>query len=446
MKRLILDYFRRKIWILAVGVALELLIGWLIVAAGRAFSGTDIGFQLQMALFIGVMPLLFDLQRGVARTVASLPLTAAQIGRAWWLATVGIPGIAISALLFLGAGAFHFLHPHTAFPTGHLAMISVFTLLWLGAGFTTIFGIAGGCYGSLWYRVRNVFFAILWGILCGFGLILFRDLSTNSVEALILLGFGTVMTVVGWLCAGRFVLGRASFRPASMHLKNPRGRHRAPVGYGGLPLLISTTFVRCLLMVLGVVAAIALMMAMDGGTKSWHQLGAPMALVGSSFPAWFIIIFFQVLPAALLQIRLLRTLPITATKLAAVLIAIAILPFIATGVIIAAAVELTSNSPLAFTFFKGFALTLAPASMCVFFAVWLGVGKRAYALMIVTMLAFQITSVFERRQLSPVLTDVIVAATVTLAFLLTRRSIIQSSQTYRIQASPFGNPAWGMGR
>jgi hypothetical protein len=187
------------------------------------------------------------------------------------------------------------------------------------------------------------------------------------------------------------------------------------------------------------------MMTLDGRSTSWHHVSERISSLGSSFPAWFIIVFVQVLPV-LLQLRLLRTLPIAATKLAAVLMTIAILPLIAADVIIAAAVGLTSTSALAFTFFTGFALTLAPASMCVFFAVWLGVGKRAYGLMIATMFGFQITGIFENRQLSPVLTGVIVAATVTVAFLLTRRSITRSSQTYRIQANPFGNPAWGMGR
>jgi hypothetical protein len=445
MKRLILDYFSRKIWILAIGAVLELLIGWRIGAGSRAFSGTDFGFQLQIALFIGVLPLLFDLSRGVARTVTSLPLTAAQIGRTWWLATVGILGISISALLFLGAGTFHLLHPHAAFPTGKLAMASIFTLLWLGAGFTTIFGIAGGFYGSLWERTYNAFFAILWGILCGFSLILFRDLTTNSIKAGILLGFGILMTTAGWFYAGRFVLRRASFRLAGRHSRKPWEQNSAPTGYGGLSLLISHTFIRGFLIGLGIIAVMILTMALDGHVKSWHQIGGRIALMGSTFPVWFIIVFSQTTPV-LLQLRLLRTLPISATNLAAVIVATAILPLFALFIVMATFIDLTSATPSGVLSLTGFALTMAPTAICVFLIVWQGVGWRSQAFLILTMLGFQMACIFEARQIPLILAGAIVGISVTLAFLLTRRSIMVSSQTYRIQATPFGNSAWGAGR
>jgi hypothetical protein len=159
MKRLLLDYFRRKSWILPFGAALELLIGWLAGSYSRAFDFIPM-FSMQIALFMGAMLFAFDLNRGVARTVASLPLTAAQIGRAWWLATVPIPAIGISALMFMGAGVSHFFHQKTPFPAGALAMTSVFTLLWLGAGFTALFGAGCGFYGSLWERTRNISFGL----------------------------------------------------------------------------------------------------------------------------------------------------------------------------------------------------------------------------------------------------------------------------------------------
>ena len=133
MKRLILDHFRRWWWVLALVAVLEFGLGWFI--ASRPEDNFEF-WGLMLAMWTGAILLSFDLRRGVVRAVAPLPLTARQIGRSWWLATVAIPAIALAALLFSGAGTFYHFHPDQAFPADRLALASLFNLVWLGTVFT----------------------------------------------------------------------------------------------------------------------------------------------------------------------------------------------------------------------------------------------------------------------------------------------------------------------
>ena len=133
MKRLMLDYFRRWAWVLALGGIFEFGLGWFI--ANRPEDNFEF-WGLMLALWAGAVLLSFDLRRGVVRAVAPLPLTARQIGRSWWLATVPLPAIALAALLFSGAGTFYHFHPTKVFPAGRLAWASIFNLMWLGTTFT----------------------------------------------------------------------------------------------------------------------------------------------------------------------------------------------------------------------------------------------------------------------------------------------------------------------
>jgi hypothetical protein len=448
MKRLMLDHFRRWSWILVPVAVFEFVFGWFADGSLNQYS-VDVSAVFQFALFTGAFLLLFDLQRGIVRTVTALPLTTGQIGRAWWLATVGIPTAASVALFFLGAGMCHIFQPTQVFPAGRLAIASLLILLMQGTGFTLIFNIRPGLYGNGWERARNIIFGTLEGILIGGGIWFFQDVTRNPAKFAILLGVGAVYTVVGWFRAERFVWGRASLRLAALQGNNPRGQHRAPAGYGGIPLLLSTSFVRTLLMGVAIVALMPLFMALGGHMNSWHQVIEAIGGLGIVFPFWFVI-FFQLIPA-LLQLRFLRTLPIPATRLAAMMIAMTILPLVALGALVAGVAGMALGMPTALTVLKSYTLTLAPASLCIFFAVWRGVGMETYALLIFTMVGFQtvpmwLQVVYHSREVPFSLAGLIVAICVLLAFVLTRRALMHSSHTYRVQANPFGNFAWGTGR
>ncbi len=76
------------------------------------------------------------------------------------------------------------------------------------------------------------------------------------------------------------------------------------------------------------------------------------------------------------QLRLLRTLPISTTRLAAVLIGLAVLPVTAVGALTAGVAGLTLGTSAAHTIVSRFTFILAPTALGVFVAVWQGPGSR----------------------------------------------------------------------
>lgn len=444
MRRLMLDHFRRWSRVLALCAVFALMQGWFIA------SSAEYAFEFWiflLALWTGANLLSFDLRRGVVRAIAVLPLTARQIGRGWWLATVGIPAIALAALLFLGAAAFYAFHPDMILPMDRLAMASLFILLWLGILFTTIFPTPG-FFGKGRERVLTGLFAALSFMMLFGGMVFFQDTSKNPIKFGILLGVGALLTVVGWLRAERFVLGRASFRLAALQSQNPRGRHRAPGGYGGIPFLLSTTCIRAFLYLAAMAALMVLCDCWNGQRTSPPANIEFFAPMGSFMSCWFII-FFQLM-TVLRQLRSLRTLPISATRLAAVMIALAILPLMALGALGAGAAWLAWGTPVARLVLTSYTFILGAAALCVFFAVWQGTGTQISVLMVLTMFAFQqltlwLPRLFHYPKIPFMLTGPIVACCVLLAFLLTRRSLLHSNHAYRAQANSFGSVPWGMG-
>ena len=152
MKQLIIDYLRRWARAMGVGVLAELLIGWF-----GGHLGDDpyrlAALQGVLGLFLGALLLSFDLQRGMARNAAALPLTARQIGRAWWLATVAIPAIVFSAAQILGAGGYWLGHRATSFDWFALGVADVDLFLMLGSVFPLAFLMGQG--GTLQYTQLN---------------------------------------------------------------------------------------------------------------------------------------------------------------------------------------------------------------------------------------------------------------------------------------------------
>jgi len=447
MKRLMLDYFRRWWWVLALGGALQTRFGWSI--AKRPEEAFEFWVFL-VALWMGALLLNFDLQRGVARTVLALPLTARQIGRSWWLATIPIPALALTALLFLGAGTFHYFHPDTVFPAGRLALASLFVLPWLGTTFTSIYGMNNQViFGNWRERTSATFFSLLGTAMLFGGMLTLQDSTKQPVKFAIYLGIGALLIVAGWLRAERFVLGRASFRLPALRCKSPCGQYRVPGGYGGIPFLISTTCNRIFLYIAAMVALMALLMTWQGQAVP-RQIAIVIFAGTSSFMVCGFTLVFQLLPV-LRQLRLLRTLPISPTRLAIVMIAMVVLPLIALGALATGVAGLALGTQAAMTFLKSYTLILAPAALSVFFAVWRGDGVSAYVLLAVTLFGFQqvtlgVQGFFHYPELPFSLIGPIVAAALLLALLLTRSALVRSRHAYRVQANPVGNFAWGTGQ
>ena len=451
MKRLMLDYWRRWWWVLTLGVVLEFWLGWLIA------SSPAYGFEfwaLMISMWTGATLLNFDLQRGVVRTVLALPLTAAQIGRGWWLATVGVPAFVLAVLLFLGAGVCCQLHPGRAFPADRLLIASLLTLIWLGTWFTATSGGNAGLSGDSKERTRAGLIGMLSTMMMFGSMLLCQGAAEKPARLALLLGLGGFLTVAGWFRAERCVLGRASFRLGALHAKTARGQHRVPLGDGGIPYLVRTSCGRGFLYLVAMAALMALLMAWQGerfpGAPGPVSFAVTMFATMSSFmSAWFIL-FFQLMPA-LRQVRFWRTLPVSASGLAGLLMAIAILPLVALGVLVTGVTGLLLGTHSAMATLEYYLLILAPMSFCVFCAVWRGLGKQAYVWLLVILFGFQMGPLGLRRWVpSPEIqlgfSGALVGLCLVMAFLLTRYSLRHNSHAYRFQGvqADFFDPLAGM--
>jgi len=96
MKHIICDHVRRWWWLWLASCAVCILT----VGVGQPlkpdFSNL---FFFPLAMYLGVSQLSFDLTKGeVPRVLRTLPVSAREVGRAWWWASVGLPGLTLAAL------------------------------------------------------------------------------------------------------------------------------------------------------------------------------------------------------------------------------------------------------------------------------------------------------------------------------------------------------------
>jgi hypothetical protein len=121
MSRIILDFVVRRWWALLLIAAISLGI----IATGQAFPFTP----------IALIVLVFDAQRGLIRTVRPLPVSRRAQAAAWWF--IGVPLGALVAGVGQVVGAFVYARVHGAsgvFDPWFVAAV----VTWLGLGYTEL--------------------------------------------------------------------------------------------------------------------------------------------------------------------------------------------------------------------------------------------------------------------------------------------------------------------
>jgi hypothetical protein len=429
MKRLLLDHFRRKAWILAAGAALEFTAGWI----GADGTVNIAMIQLQIGIFMGPFLLSMDLQRGLGRALATLPLCARQLGRAWWLATVAVPVAGYSGLLFAGAGLASLVNPRLQPSWGHLAISSLFLLFWMGVSFSLL---ANPLVGHGWRHKLLSLSGVLFLIAGGF--LFFQNLLEHPALLAGALIIGLAATLAGWLNAGWILAnGSGSLRPVPQPgrhvMQTPSPAHR-PGGRGGLPLLVGRSFLRFFPIFL---IMLVLKLLLRGHGESWSHALTVSSGVGF-FPFWFVA--FMSFSPLLQQWRLLRSLPVSAGRLAAGLMLAVLLPVAALGALHAGFLGLALGNAAALDIANSYLLALAVGAFSLLPIAWLGAGTLSYLLLIGLMIFAQFTPLFLRHDspnLAPGVTGVVAAVLVAIAFLLTRHALTHTSRAYRAQANPF---------
>lgn len=426
MKRLILDYFRRWWWVLALGALSEFWMGWSI--PGEPKHNFEF-WGLLIALWTGANLLQQDFQRGLARAMATLPLTSRQIGRSWWLATVAIPAAGMAALVFAGAGAFYFFNRTADFPVNRLAIACLFNLLWLGTLAAAIFTARiTHLDRGYWLKLLGMgFIGGLSAITILGGMIYLQDASKHSFKTALFIGVGGFLTVASWFRAESFYLGRVNVGRVPVPIARPTVTP-GPIRFGGIPFLLSTTFTRTFLTSLTLSALILLFMALQGHAMSGHAADMFVGQMTLFIPFWLMI--WQLMSFTS-QLRYFRTLPISTNALAAILLTINILPFLAINVVAATVFGLFLGTSEATVVLPYFLWSLVPCALasCVFLA--FGFERQAYFLLFLTMMGVIIALKTLLRVASLDCSIVLVLAVILTSYLLTRHFIRHGSRAYR---------------
>jgi hypothetical protein len=434
MSRIILDHLRRWWWVwLLIGIAYGLMAGETFDSHRKIRPFQSILFPL--ILWAGAMELNFDLQRGIGRTIAVLPVTIRQIGRAWWIVSVALPAILLATTAGIGLMVYSSIS-NQGFPlAAFLATASANTLM-LGALFALFVGRTQGApqNAAEWLRhLLSVAFVIA---------MLFVPPSLSTPEGIFILLASLILTVVGWLRCEQVVVQRATFRPGIQQGKRTPGQHRAPSGFGGLPFLVQTQVIQFARFFLIFAAIMALMPLIQGRTL---KLSIPELLHASlpaltSFGGFFT--FMIMMMPVLLQLRYLRTLPICASALAAMLVLIPVAPVLVVGTVFNLATGIYP-SPENFLPFPIQCLTYA-AAMAIAVPPIVRHGMRSGSFVVLTLAMLATTlgpALFPSLKIPLLATTLVSLGIITLAFVITRRLLQSSSHAYR--PPPANLASWG---
>ena len=445
MKLILRDHFRRWWWVWALGAILQSTFCW--------FSSTNTPppkdfFASMFAIFLGPFLLQFDLQRGFAKTLTILPLTTRQIGRAWWLAAVGLPAIALSLLAFLSAGISHLFNPTGNFQSGWLAMNSIVSLLFLGTGFFLIQNFSNTAGVSWWDKLSNAVCGILWGGIIGGWMLISKFVFDSPEKTMWALGIGTIATVVGWFRAKQLVMNRANFRLASQRTKNSRGQYKTPAGFGGLPFLMQTTILRSVLfgfVILGVMTFWMPFISHDSIHVLFHS-SIPVQVITSmitaiTFPLLFVAMI-QIFPIVF-QMRFLRTLPISPSVLAATLVFLPVISMAVLCLIIVALTSPVAGAAIVLPVFKSFLMTATLAAVAILLVVSRGLDILTYFLIIFGCVLSSTMSILHGGNFPLWFKITLAIVIIGFSFVLTRRMLTRSSHAYR--NPPAMMNAWGGG-
>jgi hypothetical protein len=440
MSRIILDHIKRwwLVWLI-IGIFNGIMVG-AIVKNGAMFKGFG-AVMFPLIMWAGAMQLNFDLQRGIGRTIATLPVTTRQIGRAWWFFSVAIPTILLAATTCLGLMIYSAWF-NEAFQLRTFLVTASANALFLGGIFALFVGEIQGfpqtAFGWLRRIVGTVFMMTM----------MFVQLSFSQPAGIVVLLVGLVLAVVGWFRAEAMVVQRATFRPGIQIGKRKRGQYRAASGFGGLPFLCQTLFIRVGYMGIGVVVWLLLTQMLLHGTMKM----SPKELLHAVLPTfgsfgYFFMFIFLLLPM-LVQLRHLRSLPISRTALAALLVLLPVLPVLAVGLMWSVFSGAFANDGNGFQIPTAILVSAAMTAISTSVFVWQGLRMGTYLLLLFIMIfATSGSLIFSSAKIPAALVALVALGLIVLSFFITRRLLRSSSRAYRpLPAMMNGLAGYGGGR
>jgi hypothetical protein len=322
--------------------------------------------------------LTMDLQRGLTRVLSTLPVTTKQIGRALWLASVAIPAAGLAVIGFLSLLVFS-IGTTKAMPFGSYLVACILAVPTLGAMFGATAFTTTAIPETFLGRIRAMFSNVFL-MLPIFGLFFFDKTNPNLIVAVLIFAVLTFLTIIGWFRAGQLVSNRAGFRIVTRHPKKQTGQYKSRTGFGGIPFLITKTTGQVFLMYLIIVVAMLGVSMFLGGH---HSLQKTVEINAGGFnlvifSAWAVGIF-QVLHI-FIQLRLLRTLPFSTTKLAALLVFLPMASFALLSIILASFFFPFIGQAKALEVAAIFLIPMDTVSIAIPLVLWWGLERNAVAL------------------------------------------------------------------
>ena len=461
MKRIILDYLRRW-WLVLPAILIAYF-------AFQAFSIHENSSQIsndqivasvlntintiyntcifQILMVLGFL-LMWDIQHGLPRVLTSMPVTTRQIGRAWWLASVALPAMAVGVIglfaLLLFAG-----RTNAMISLENYLMGWILATLYLGAMFGALTFMTTTIPDTFTDRIRTLLPNSLFALTL-FGFMFLKLETLTMTKTILIFAAYAILSVLGWFRAERMVLQRAGFRPAAQHPQKQPTQHKIPQGFGGLPYLAQRTFIQTTLIGLAIMSWMILAMSFFFHGQNQTQAIVPM-INGGSIPYVFVLIF-SIIPI-IFQLRFLRTLPISPSALAATLVFLPVFSIATVGVIVTALASSVTGEAVILHAVNGFLMLGAKAAVMVTLIVWRGLDALTYLLIFLMVISDSLTSlgmtlIFHLGTKTPEhplwINLTIFSLCVAVSFALTQRLLAKSSSAYRVRMMPAN--VWSMAR
>ena len=462
MKLIILDYFRRRGLLLAViFIAYFIIEAWSVAGGfGKHYSEKDIAaifvsvqstmakaFLFPLIIYLATF-LMMDKGLGYTRVLNTLPLTAKKIGRALWLTSVALPAI---AFVLLGTLALLIFSNHQIIQWKAYLTNWLFLSLALGAAFGGLTFANGTLPLNFIGRLRMRISTAL-PMLVVFGWIFTQLLPSTPTRSILVFTALTALSAVGWFRAEKIILPRANFNPTTSTNLNNFAPEKVPMGFGGLPYLALGTFAITTLIGLAMLGMMILFSYVLRSPTTLNRVEMVTSMVDGGSTA-FIFIFISIAAPMVFQIRLLRTFPVSASVLAAVMVLVPVACVAVNGLVATIFAAWVAGPTVIPHILNTIFILEAKAAIVVSVMVWRGLDAVTYLIMFLlviadSFIALGITMHFHlgtRNTENPVwIALAIFLAFVAISFALTRMLLTQNSSPYRARTMPAN--AWSMMR
>lgn len=310
MNLLLRDYFRRWWWVILLTALGQMM---LMEPSAKAQRMAPL-----LALFAGVIPLMWDVSRGHMRVLMQLPMRREKLATNYWLLVVVFPALVTFVASLAGQSAYAFSRPR-AFADPMSSVINGLSAILICGTMLAAFSGKPTVGGGMKERLRTGLQVLI--ILFSVGGMIMMFQSWSSVKTTVaMVGFASFATWTGWRNRGHMIGGSAqSSRAYLEHLGTltPRTHPRAPVGAGGWSYLIRTTahayaYMAALMFVM--TGVLAYLFSVVGKAVNIFQLGQDPVEQFFSADSPFMLGVWMVLTAVsmrtVVQPRVWRMLPI----------------------------------------------------------------------------------------------------------------------------------------